>query len=198
MRSRFWENIYKQDDVANLPWFSPLLDNEVREYLEKINSHTGSFLDLGTGLGTQGIELARLGYDVTATDISPTAIQKAEERARREGVSITFLVDNILKTRLPPDSFNFLYDRGVFHTMEPRQRKKFVRTIRRLIKKDGRYFLKAFSTRTPGTWGPYRFTEEDIVRYFSPLFEILSINHSIYPGTLEEAPRTLFCVMRPK
>ena len=47
-------------------------------------------LDCSCGIGTQAIGLALLGYRVHATDISPKAIQRAEDEARRLGADLAF------------------------------------------------------------------------------------------------------------
>lgn len=49
-----------------------------------------SILDCSCGIGTQAIGLARLGYTVHATDLSPAAVDRAEREAASVGVSITF------------------------------------------------------------------------------------------------------------
>jgi glycine/sarcosine N-methyltransferase len=49
-----------------------------------------SILDCSAGIGTQAIGLAFFGHEVTATDISPRAIERATREAQRFGVSITF------------------------------------------------------------------------------------------------------------
>lgn len=51
----------------------------------------GALLEVGSGPGTQAIELAKRGFRVTATDISSTAVAKAEERASKEGVPVHFI-----------------------------------------------------------------------------------------------------------
>jgi release factor glutamine methyltransferase len=50
----------------------------------------GSMLEIGTGSGLIAVEMAKRGWDVTATDINPEAIEEAEERAEDEGVEIDF------------------------------------------------------------------------------------------------------------
>lgn len=45
-------------------------------------------LDCACGIGTQAIGLARAGYQVTATDLSAGALQRAREEARRFGVDL--------------------------------------------------------------------------------------------------------------
>lgn len=54
--------------------------------LEKIFSNNGFdraslVLDCACGIGTQAVGFARLGYDVTASDISDAEIKEAKRRA---------------------------------------------------------------------------------------------------------------------
>lgn len=55
-----------------------------------------SVLDCTCGIGTQAIGLALLGYDVSGTDISPEAINRAKREANSFGVSINFSVADLL------------------------------------------------------------------------------------------------------
>ena len=47
-----------------------------------------SVLDTSCGIGTQSIGLAQLGYEVTASDLSPSAVERAQREARQRGLSI--------------------------------------------------------------------------------------------------------------
>ena len=49
-----------------------------------------SVLDCSCGIGTQAIGLALRGHGLSATDISPESVRRAEEEAKRFGVEITF------------------------------------------------------------------------------------------------------------
>jgi 2-polyprenyl-3-methyl-5-hydroxy-6-metoxy-1,4-benzoquinol methylase len=49
-------------------------------------------LDVGCGIGRWSLELARLGHDVTAVDLSPRMIERAEARAHEAGVACRFAV----------------------------------------------------------------------------------------------------------
>jgi len=61
-----------------------------------IRGHWGesiqTVLDVSCGIGTQSIGLARLGYAVTGSDLSPRAIERAGAEARRHGVATSFSV----------------------------------------------------------------------------------------------------------
>lgn len=52
----------------------------------------GTVLDVVCGIGTQSLPLAALGYTVTASDLSPEAVARAEEEARTRGLDIAFSV----------------------------------------------------------------------------------------------------------
>ena len=51
-----------------------------------------TILDVSCGIGTQAIGLARLGYDVTGSDLAPRAIERAIEESRRHDVKVSFSV----------------------------------------------------------------------------------------------------------
>ncbi len=52
----------------------------------------GTILDVSCGVGTQALGLARRGFRVTGSDLSPAAIARAEAEARRRGLAIEFSV----------------------------------------------------------------------------------------------------------
>ena len=91
-----WDNLYANEtSVGSLPWYNKNLDYDLEEHLHTMNITKGRFLDLGTGPATQAIELSKLGFQVTATDISENAIT----RAKRMSKGIEFIVDDILDSK---------------------------------------------------------------------------------------------------
>ncbi|MCP4251619.1 MAG: methyltransferase [bacterium] len=69
-------------------------------------------LDLGTGTGLCAICLARLGYDVSATDLSPAAVQCARRNAFRHGIDLRVVVSDLLESvegRFDLIAFNLPY-----------------------------------------------------------------------------------------
>src|SRR5689334_18720360 len=95
-----WEALYRERAVETMPWFNPDLDADLKQALDDLGVQGGSALDLGTGPGTQAMQLARRGFDVTATDISEAAIRLAQGKADVQGLAITWAQDDILATRL--------------------------------------------------------------------------------------------------
>lgn len=187
-----WEALYRDVNVKELPWYYKQLDHDMKNAIKSLNIRSGNILDLGTGPGTQAIQLADLGLKVTATDISESAISKARKLSNK----VKFLQDNILETELPANSFDYIFDRGCLHTMHPSSRQLYIKNINKILKKNGLLFLKTFSNLQPGNWGPYRFSQENIIELFSHDFKIINIKHTTYKGTLEEEPKSLFIIMR--
>src|SRR5215475_8599849 len=156
-----WEDLYREQEIESLPWFNPELDEDLEKALDELGLRSGSALDLGTGPGTQAIELARRGFTVTATDISEAAIRLAREKAQRQGLEITWEQDDIINTRLDRQ-FDLIFDRGCFHVLAPERRGDYVKMVSGLLKTSGYLFLKCFSRLQPGEQGPYRFTPDQI------------------------------------
>ncbi len=60
-------------------------------------SGAATVLDVTCGIGTQALGLAGLGYEVTASDLSGTAVERARAEADKRGLSIDFAVADMCK-----------------------------------------------------------------------------------------------------
>ncbi len=58
-------------------------------------SGASRILDAACGIGTQSLGLAANGFDVTASDLSPASVARAEREASRRGLSIAFSVADL-------------------------------------------------------------------------------------------------------
>jgi 2-polyprenyl-3-methyl-5-hydroxy-6-metoxy-1,4-benzoquinol methylase len=192
-----WDAMYQQQAIETMPWFYPDLDDDLRQALDQRGLRDGSALDLGTGPGTQAMQLARRGFTVTATDISEAAIRLARTKAEPQGLAITWQQDDILASQLA-GPFDLIFDRGCFHVLPPERRPDYVSTVACLLKPGGSFFLKCFSHLQPGTQGPNRFTPEQIRAIFGSQLQVQSIEETVYQGTLDPLPRALFCVLQQK
>lgn len=89
----FYDNLASHYDKLFLDWQSESQEQAV--ILDKIFRDNGfdktaKILDCACGIGTQSIGLAKLGYNVTASDISEKEIQEAKIRAEQNNVNIRF------------------------------------------------------------------------------------------------------------
>lgn len=192
----WWDGLYRSGDLATLPWYTPNLDPDFAAAVETRKLDGARILDLGTGPATQAMNLARRGFDVVATDISPSAIRRARDAAKKEGLRIDFRVDDVLKSKLETGLVGAIVDRGVFHVLPPERRRTYVDTVHRVLRPRGWLFLKCFSDKEPGTYGPYRIPAKELRADFEKRFEILSIADAVFQGTLEPHPKALFATFR--
>ncbi|OGX11115.1 MAG: hypothetical protein A2351_08000 [Omnitrophica bacterium RIFOXYB12_FULL_50_7] len=190
-----WEALYREQDVEEMPWFTPELDHDFADALKSLKIRSGYVLDLGTGSGTQAIALAELGFDVVASDISESAVRKAEARSKTKGSNIRFVKDDILATTLK-GPFDIIFDRGIFHVFPPEKRNAYVQSIGGLLRKGGFLILKCFSDKEPPGEGPYRISEAEIRRSFVPAFQVLDIRASFFKGVRQPNPHALFCILQ--
>lgn len=84
----YYKYIY-QDWDASVARQAMILDEVIREYAH-LSAKT--LLDASCGIGTQSIGLARLGYEVCASDLSAGEIEKAKMEALNSGLTIDFRV----------------------------------------------------------------------------------------------------------
>ena len=137
------------------------------ELLEFISSHKpGRALDLGCGTGTNAIYLAGKGFDVTAIDIAPTALNLAREKAAKAGVKVRWLLADVLAPpRLEP--FDLIYDRGCYHGVRRQHAAGYAAAVKRLSQPGTRLLILAGNAKEAGG-GPPRVKEEELRADFSP------------------------------
>ena len=192
-----WDSFYRENKVDEMPWYEKNLDLDLEYQINSMNLTKGKFLDLGTGPGTQAIQLEKLGFESTGSDISKSAIDKAQQLSSK----VNFVVDDILNSSFPNNAFDFILDRGCFHVFEPMLRKDYLNQLKRILKDDGILFLKVMSIEEkglPDDEGPYRFSKQEILDTFENNFEVKEIKSTVYYGTLDPLPKALFAVIKQK
>jgi len=191
-----WEELYRTSQVSKLPWFAADLDRDLHRALKRFGPFRGVLLDLGTGPGTHAVGLAKLGYEVVATDIAASAIRAARAYADEAGATIDFQVDDILHSKLKDGRFDGAIDRGVFHTLSPPDRKTYVTTLRRILRPRGWLHLKCFSDKEPGNWGPYRISRKALRASFRDGFDVVSLRDTVFQGNVRPYPRALIATFQ--
>jgi SAM-dependent methyltransferase len=73
------------DWEASIQRQAAALDEVIRA---ELGDGARTVLDVACGIGTQALGLAALGYDVTASDLSPGAVRRLRDEAARRGVRI--------------------------------------------------------------------------------------------------------------
>src|SRR5579875_1763419 len=71
-------------------------------------------LEVGCGIGTEAVFLAVRGMQVTAVDISESAIKTARDLAAVYGVEVDFRVGDVLNLPFDDNAFDVVTDQGCF------------------------------------------------------------------------------------
>jgi SAM-dependent methyltransferase len=189
-----WEETYRKTPPLDLPWNSGMVDGDLRDLLEKDSLPSGKAYDLGCGPGNDAAFLAKEGWEVTAVDIAPSALDLARATARKAGVEgkIKFLLADVLKLH-PSGNAQLVHDRGCFHTLPSVFWEEYRRTVAGLLSEGGTLALKVFSFKMPAGFGPYRFTPGEIQKVFGGDFELKEVKEGIFHGPRK--PFSLFCVL---
>jgi SAM-dependent methyltransferase len=97
-------------------------------------------LDCACGIGTQALGLAALGYRVTGSDLSPVAIARARQEARRRRLDLRFVVaDMRALDHLVPGTFDVVLaaDNALPHLLSDGDLAQAIRAIAAKLRPDG-------------------------------------------------------------
>ena len=183
-----WEDIYRKYPLEEILWHEDVPAEYLIDLLKKKKIKIGIALDICSGAGTNTVYLAEKGFEVTSIDISETATKIARQRAEKAGVlkQCKFFSGDILKIKLPKNTFDFVFDRGCYHHISKKDKPKFAQIISDSLKKGGQYMLLCFSDKNP-TWEK-NVSKEEIRANFSKYFDTGEIKD--YPA-IEKTGRKL-------
>lgn len=131
---------FYQDISKYYKYIFPAGGEQVRFLKEIAGQPPKSVLDIACGAGEYSLELAKLGYEVTASDIDQEMINQLASRARGMDFSLKILKADMLGLdSLLEDKFNLVFCIGnsVVHLESLEQIKQFFRKARRMLETDG-------------------------------------------------------------
>ncbi len=172
------EKSYK---MGQLPW------NIQRPHPALVNAVESGILQPGTvfipgpGLGDNALYLAEHGFDVTAVDISETAVTLLRRRAEKKRLNIEVLVGEVIfGLETMRERFDYVIERSFLQTIPAGLRTQYFRTVARLLKTRGQYVGIVRGPRDPPpTSQPYAFSEDDIRQLLAERFHIIEIRPTI-------------------
>ena len=176
-----WEARYRKGEhLAGKGAFLPKIDEfdpDFEQALSLSRLKGGRLLEIGAGLGDQARHFSRLGFQVTATDVSPTAVEHARKMTNEAGDKIEFLVDDILRTALL-GPYDLIVDRGCYTLLaEEWMCEEYCRTVHGLLAPQGLLFLKTDAKNT---------VTEELTSRFVVLYSLESRYHE------EKGPKAAF------
>jgi 2-polyprenyl-3-methyl-5-hydroxy-6-metoxy-1,4-benzoquinol methylase len=186
--ARWSTRVYSKESLSSLPWHNEQLDQNLASELNTRSIHSGKFLDIGAGHGTQSNQLQLRGFDVVGTDINACVL----DHARQLNPQVNFQLDNFVVTALS-DQFDYVFDRGCFHWTQRRLRPHYIKNLHKIVK--CLFFLKVIDngdvTRLPGA------DQNEVINLFDGLFNIHSVKHDFFNNN-STGLRSVFFVMSPK
>jgi ubiquinone/menaquinone biosynthesis C-methylase UbiE len=134
----FWDTRYSEDGYA----YGLEPNDFLKENYKQIQAG-GRVLCLSEGEGRNAIFLAHQGLDVTAVDISEVGLNKAKERAKKEGVNLTTFLADLENFEFGENSWDGLI--SIFGHLPPSLRSKVHSKIFPSLKKNGIFLLEAYT-----------------------------------------------------
>jgi 2-polyprenyl-3-methyl-5-hydroxy-6-metoxy-1,4-benzoquinol methylase len=130
-----WEDAAIDPRIVNT--FHELIDREE----SRRSSPFGTALDLGTGSGVWGVELAKRGWQVTGIDIVEKALERDRKRIQRARVNMQLVKGDVTALRGAGigSGFRLVLDTGTFHDFDTARQQAMGREIDVIAASDAKY-----------------------------------------------------------
>jgi ubiquinone/menaquinone biosynthesis C-methylase UbiE len=146
---RPWMNPYK------FPWIMRRIE---REGAKLQGAH---LLEVGCGMGFDSLEFLKRGVRVTATDLTPRAVELARKHFACEGYQPEDVrVENALALSFADNTFDAVWANGVLHATGDTPRA--IREVHRVLKPGGRAIISHFYRKPSWMYWLSRFGRENI------------------------------------
>jgi len=189
MRKHFRvDDVYKNTPLEDIPWNVETPPQLLVELLDSGKVRPCKAIDLGCGAGNHAVYLASRGFDVTGIDISPTSIKIAKENAEKKSVKCNFFVADVVSDLDKINqTWDFAYDWGLLHHILPKQRKKYIKNVHRILNRSAKYLSLCFSEKDTAFQGSGKYrkttlgsvlyfsTEDELRKLFEPYFHIIDL-----------------------
>jgi ubiquinone/menaquinone biosynthesis C-methylase UbiE len=180
MQARDWEKVYRERGQLHFRILPKIRRASTLFRTQNYNK----ILDLGCGTGRHSIYLAKKGFDVYATDISPTGIEIARKKAESLGLhNIHFQQHNMRSIPFADGFFDAVICTRTIHHGILEQIQKTVAEVYRVLKPNGTVITDLPSTTTESygigrelennTFVGARKMEEDVIHHYSTREEIV-------------------------
>jgi SAM-dependent methyltransferase len=119
------------------------LERFIPDFIDELDVRSKKVLEIGCGVGTDGLEIAGRGADYTAIDVSRVSLELAKENFRLNGLSGVFLNASAESMPFLENSFDAIYSWGVLHHTPDME--KAVREVERVLKPGGKFCIMLYN-----------------------------------------------------
>lgn len=177
-RLSYWEGVHTGKPEDGVSWWQSVpglsLDLVDRAGLDP----SRPVIDVGAGWSTLVDHLVELGYsDLTAIDLSSTALTTVRERLGEAGAGVRLEVADVLDLHMGRQ-YALWHDRAVFHFLtEADERDDYRSSLLRSLAPDGRLVVATFGPDGPLTCSGLpivRYSHDELAAEFDSDFEVVA------------------------
>ena len=157
--SAWFDDLYKNNKTTqeNIPWAKQATNPLLQTYLDDNVEHKGTALVIGCGLGDDAIALEIAGYEVTAIDVSQTALDLAQERFT--DTNIKFIKQDIFEYK---EVFDFVFEALTIQSLPLEFRDKMIKAVANTVDVGGKLLLVAHKREEIFSGPPWPLSKEEI------------------------------------
>lgn len=164
-----WNRRYQERDT---PWDMRIPSRELTRVLDSGIIHGRTALEMGCGTGTNAIYLAEHGFQVTAIDGAPLAIEEARKLVERRQVHVEWIIGDVCDLPDMGQTFDFVFDRGCYHCVRLVNVSGYLESLRKCTHAGSQFLVLTGNANETREGGPPRLHEHELRADLEPLFEI--------------------------
>lgn len=177
-----WNARYQAGDT---PWDCHSTTHALDRVLREWKLQPCRVLEMGCGTGVNAIHLARRGFEVTAFDLAPQAIERARTRAAQAGATVDFRVADFRQLADLGAPFPFLCDSGLYHCVRRDLLTDFLDFLERVTAPGSLWLTLTGNANEPraGEQGPPRLRASDLCVELEPRFALVELRETHFEAT---------------
>jgi trans-aconitate methyltransferase len=203
-RQDFWEGVHGRADVDGVSWWQSVPGLSLGLVDQSGVEPDRPVIDVGAGWSTLVDHLLERGYtDLTAVDLSLSALNTVRQRLGAAGATVKLEVADVLDLR-PARRFALWHDRAVFHFLtEPDEREDYLASLARSIEPGGWVVVATFGPDGPTTCSGLpivRYTHDELAAQFAD-YELMATageDHVTPWGTTQQFTAVLLQAALPR
>jgi SAM-dependent methyltransferase len=196
-----WESVYRAQQSHAVSWYAAHLGTSL-ELLRKagLNAHS-RVIDVGAGASTLVDDLLDFGVrSIVAVDLSEAALAVARERLGKRGDQVRWIVEDVTRLTLPPQSLDIWHDRATLQFLvDPETARRYVNVATEALAPGGYAIIGGFAADGPKKCSGLpvaRRNPEEIAALLGPRFELLEGRYETHMTPWGSPQRFAFALLR--